>query len=302
VLVATLSEPPERALQEGRLCAALAWYLVPHSLRLPALRERAEDLRGLVLAQLLASGVRRGEQPLGIEPAALAQLVAHDWPGNDAELALVVQRAARAAAAERVSLSDLLAAGFVAGAGRAAVGQTLPPAAEPARESERAPALARRGAAQRGVGRRSARRSEPAAASDVTSQAALESRPAAAAAEPGGSERPVPKRSERVRKARSRTAAASAPSAVTSDASADEVRASSEVAAAEAPTVDASSSEAALSMPAPGLAANEGTELAAEASALLTTPPESAAVLRDLEPLAAAEGGARPAARRRRRR
>jgi hypothetical protein len=287
VLVATLSEPPERALQEGRLCAALAWYLVPHSLRVPALRERAEDLRGLVLAQLLASGVRRGEQPLGIEPAALAQLVAHDWPGNDAELALVVQRAARVATAERVSLADLVAAGFVARPALAAQGQALPPASEPL-ESEPAPALARRTVGQRGVGRRSARRSE--AAEPAAAEHSLESTPAAAAPEQRGSERPVPKRSERVRKARPRPAATTARSAPSGEPSA----------AGLAGVSDAPAAAAELSEPGLSLAANETAEVSADPSTSLTSPPESAALLRDPEPLATAE--VRPAARRRRRR
>ncbi|MEY2934488.1 MAG: hypothetical protein RL033_5237, partial [Pseudomonadota bacterium] len=164
VLVATLSEPPEQALQQGRLVAQLAWYLVPFSLRVPALRERAEDLRGLVLAQLLASGVRRKGQPLGVEPQALAALTAHDWPGNDAELALVVQRAARAASSERVSLADLEVAAFQP-APVALAAQVVPPAASellaaPARGSGSSPPLARGAAARSSMsrGRRGAAR------------------------------------------------------------------------------------------------------------------------------------------------
>jgi hypothetical protein len=282
VLLATLSEAPERALQEGRLCAALAWYLVPHCLRLPALRERAEDLRGLVLAQLLASGVRRGEQPLGIEPSALSQLVAHDWPGNEAELALVVQRAARVATAERVSLSDLVAAGFPARSEPAAGEPSLPPAAEPALESERAPALGRRTA--RTASRRAAPRSEPAAERRSSERAPAARRAATPAVGQEGSERPVPKRSERVRKARSRSAP------VSSEASAETPL--GEAPAGAAPTIDPGPSE-----PAPNLPAKETAEHPVHGSTS-TSPPESS--LRQLEPLL--EDEARPAARRRRRR
>jgi DNA-binding NtrC family response regulator len=178
VVVATLNEAPERALQQGRLLPSLGWFLVPHSLRLPPLRERAEDLRGLVLSQLLASGARHQGAPLGIEPQALALLVSHPWPGNDAELALVVQRAARVATAERVSVADLAAAGFA--------GMPAPAQPEPLGVAEPLPLLPRR-------------------ASSV--------RPAV---DERFSERPVPKRSERVRKPRK--AAAARPEAAAADA------------------------------------------------------------------------------------
>jgi hypothetical protein len=296
VLVATLSEPPERALEQGRLSAALAWFLVPHSLRLPALRERAEDLRGLVLAQLLASGVRREGEPLGIEPQALAQLVAHGWPGNDAELSLVVQRAARVATAERVSASDLAAAGFASSVGvvAAAEAQHLPPAAEPAARSERAPsrrASARAAAAQGSTERRATERrlaservvadapmSEPSRADgslpDSSSSDRASSEPAPLSellAVSVATERPVPKRSERVRKARPKSASTLAR------------------AQARAGAGDGASDEQAT---------GEGTS-GADASASGTNPPESAQLLRDAD---GAMAEARPAVRRRRRR
>jgi DNA-binding NtrC family response regulator len=112
VLVATLSPLAERVLEQ-QLVPALVPILRAHLLRLPTLRERGEDLRGLVLDRLLRSGVRRQGQPLGIEPQALALLLSYAWPGNDAELRGLVERAALLATRERVSLADLLAAGFV---------------------------------------------------------------------------------------------------------------------------------------------------------------------------------------------
>jgi hypothetical protein len=289
VLVATSSEAPERALEQGRLCAALAWFLVPHSLRLPALRERAEDLRGLVLAQLLASGVRREGQPLGIEPQALAQLVAYGWPGNDAELSLVVQRAARVATGERVSISDLAAAGFAGSSGSLAAAQALPPAAQLAAPSDRAPALSRRNVARSGAaagpaGRRGRARR---AAESVVAQVAAEpsvSEPSTpepapvseilAASEVAQTtmERPVAKRSERVRKARAESPATSGRAAVRAEGSGEQ-------------------------------AGSEGTNGAPyEASATGTTPPQSAEQLRESDGLGLAEATALPAARRRRRR
>jgi transcriptional regulator of acetoin/glycerol metabolism len=87
---------------------------LPNVVRLPAVVDRADDLRGLILDRLCRSGVRFAGETIGIEPQAMGRLVDHVWPGNDGELASVVERAARVAKGERVTVADLEAAGFVA--------------------------------------------------------------------------------------------------------------------------------------------------------------------------------------------
>jgi DNA-binding NtrC family response regulator len=121
-LVATLPEPPERLLEERLLSRALAQFLLPNVLRLPRLVERPEDLRALIMDRLCRSGVRFGGAPLGIEPQALSRLVDYTWPGNEAELRSVVERAAHAATGERVSVADLRTIGF-----EVALSETQPP-------------------------------------------------------------------------------------------------------------------------------------------------------------------------------
>jgi hypothetical protein len=111
-LLATLPRSPEQLLEERHLSRALAQFLLPHVLGLPPLAERAEDLRALIMDRLCRSGVRFGSAPLGIEPQALGILVDYSWPGNEAELRSVVDRAAHAAKGERVSLADLASVGF----------------------------------------------------------------------------------------------------------------------------------------------------------------------------------------------
>jgi hypothetical protein len=111
-LVATLPEPPEQLLEDRLLSRALAQFLLPNVLCLPRLVERPEDLRALIMDRLCRSGVRFGGSPLGIEPQALSRLVDYAWPGNEAELRSVVERAAHAATGERVSVADLRAIGF----------------------------------------------------------------------------------------------------------------------------------------------------------------------------------------------
>jgi DNA-binding NtrC family response regulator len=112
VLFATLPAGPQALLEARALSLTLAQYLLPQRLALPALCERPEDLRGLILDRLLRAGGRAFAQPLGIEPSALAQLVEYAWPGNDAELHGVIDRAARRAKGERVMLQDLMSSGL----------------------------------------------------------------------------------------------------------------------------------------------------------------------------------------------
>lgn len=113
-LIASVPTAPAELLEARALSRALSRFVLPNTLEVPALVERPEDLRGLVLDRLCKSGVRFDGQTLGIEPRALSLLVDHDWPGNMAELSLVIERAARVATGERVRVGDLEATGFVA--------------------------------------------------------------------------------------------------------------------------------------------------------------------------------------------
>jgi DNA-binding NtrC family response regulator len=112
-LVASLPRASGELLEQRHLSRALARFLIPNAAALPALVDRPEDLRGLVLDALCKSGVRFDGQTIGIEPRALSALVDHTWPGNARELLSVVERVAHTASGERVRLSDLEAAGFV---------------------------------------------------------------------------------------------------------------------------------------------------------------------------------------------
>jgi len=62
-------------------------------IRLPALRERPEDIPALI--QHFLNGVQaEGLRPKTLEPAAMALLKAHPWPGNVRELENLVRRLA----------------------------------------------------------------------------------------------------------------------------------------------------------------------------------------------------------------
>jgi transcriptional regulator with GAF, ATPase, and Fis domain len=111
-LVATSTRPAAELLEARQLSRSLARHLLDGSVGLPALDERPEDLRGLILDALCRSGVRFDGRTIGIEPRALSLLVDHAWPGNIRELYHVVQCAAHAASGDRVRVVDLEAVGL----------------------------------------------------------------------------------------------------------------------------------------------------------------------------------------------
>ncbi len=97
-----------RELQvSGRLHDALARAVTGRELALPRLAERPEDLRALVLEGLSRFGVATTGDPLGIEPAAMAALAEHEFPGNEQELFGLLARTAVMARGSRITLAEL---------------------------------------------------------------------------------------------------------------------------------------------------------------------------------------------------
>jgi DNA-binding NtrC family response regulator len=76
---------------DGRFREDLYYRLCTFPIRLPPLRERAEDIP--LLAAALLARVAPG-RPLAIAPAALQRLARHRFPGNVRELRNVLERAA----------------------------------------------------------------------------------------------------------------------------------------------------------------------------------------------------------------
>lgn len=113
-LVVALPGTVDSLAASGKLSEALADRLGDRSVALPALASRGEDLSLLVLDTLTRIGKRLRQAPLGIEPRALAALVDHEFPGNDAELEAILFRAALATPPEARALTvrELEAAGF----------------------------------------------------------------------------------------------------------------------------------------------------------------------------------------------
>jgi transcriptional regulator with AAA-type ATPase domain len=113
-LIFGLPSPVDTLLAAGRLHEGLARQLSERQLALPKLADRSEDLRALVLEGLSRFGVGTSGEPLGIEPAALAALTEHEFPGNELELFGLIARTAASARGARLTLADLFGSGLSA--------------------------------------------------------------------------------------------------------------------------------------------------------------------------------------------
>ncbi|HTO77462.1 MAG TPA: sigma-54 dependent transcriptional regulator [Thermoanaerobaculia bacterium] len=92
-LLSATNRDPEVAMREGKLREDLYYRLNVFPLRLPALKERREDIP--ILAEHFLREIDQQEKS-GVkhfEPAAIQLLQARDWPGNVRELRNMVHRA-----------------------------------------------------------------------------------------------------------------------------------------------------------------------------------------------------------------
>lgn len=111
-LVVVSHESLATLAETQRLAPALWRWLEQRLVVVPPLLDRAEDLRPLCIDVLAREGMRQRGKPIGVEPRALALLIEHRWPGNEAELYSLLKRAVSASSGERVTAADLANVGF----------------------------------------------------------------------------------------------------------------------------------------------------------------------------------------------
>jgi two-component system response regulator PilR (NtrC family) len=92
-VVAATHRDLELLVAENRFRADLRWRLEVLVLRVPPLRERADDLPVLSMRLIERVAAKCGVAPARLEAEALQRLSAHDWPGNVRELESVLARA-----------------------------------------------------------------------------------------------------------------------------------------------------------------------------------------------------------------
>jgi len=110
LITRTSGAGPSAGARDGvSLDAALASFLeepLADPVAWPRLRERGEDLRSLVLAELARQGMSVRGAPLGIEDGAYERLADYPYPGEDVELRSILARLALVADGEVVRQAD----------------------------------------------------------------------------------------------------------------------------------------------------------------------------------------------------
>ena len=93
-VVAATNRDLQRAIAQGQFREDLYYRLNVFAIRLPALRDRREDILPLSEAFLTELGRGLGRPPGGISREARQVLVQYHWPGNVRELRNILERAA----------------------------------------------------------------------------------------------------------------------------------------------------------------------------------------------------------------
>jgi len=105
-IVAATHRDLRHEIDAGRFREDLYYRLAQIQLRLPALRDRAEDVP-LLVAKLLASFASEQQRELFIDKSAIDYLSEQSWPGNVRELRNVLLRAAALATGDVISRADV---------------------------------------------------------------------------------------------------------------------------------------------------------------------------------------------------
>ena len=100
----------------GRFREDLLFRINTIEIKLPALRDRREDIPALATHFLKLHALRYRKRVTSFESAALQALIAYTWPGNVRELSHAVERAALLAEGDKVRVGDLALRASEAGA------------------------------------------------------------------------------------------------------------------------------------------------------------------------------------------
>jgi two-component system response regulator HydG len=106
-VVAATNRDLANAVAAGTFRQDLYYRLKVVELRVPALRERRDDLLPLARVLLADSALRMKRKMTGLTPRAADQLLRYEWPGNVRELENAMERAVALARTSRIDLEDL---------------------------------------------------------------------------------------------------------------------------------------------------------------------------------------------------
>ncbi len=94
-------------VESGSFRRDLYFRLSPACIRLPALRERPEDIPVLIEDAIAEACALQGVSPRTTSPQALQHLLDYEWPGNIRELKNVIAAAVLASTSESITEADL---------------------------------------------------------------------------------------------------------------------------------------------------------------------------------------------------
>jgi DNA-binding NtrC family response regulator len=106
-IIAATNQDLERAANESRFRSDLYYRLNVIRMRLPPLRDRAEDIPLLVNHYLRRLNREMGRSIRGLSPRAMETLCAYDWPGNVRELRNAVEALLVNLAPETTGIVDI---------------------------------------------------------------------------------------------------------------------------------------------------------------------------------------------------
>ena len=106
-LIAATNKNLEEMVRSGKFREDLYYRLNVVPIRMPALRERKDDIPLLVDAFLKEFAERNSKTVNGIEPGALEAMMAYRWPGNVRELRAAIEGAVVLGRQDRITFRDL---------------------------------------------------------------------------------------------------------------------------------------------------------------------------------------------------
>jgi two-component system response regulator HydG len=106
-LIAATNSDLEEAMRRGEFRSDLFYRLNVIPVRLPALREHAEDLPALAQHFLGRCAERLGREVAGFSDEAMEAILRHSWPGNVRELENTVERMVVLCREDRIGRNDL---------------------------------------------------------------------------------------------------------------------------------------------------------------------------------------------------
>jgi transcriptional regulator with GAF, ATPase, and Fis domain len=106
-IIAATHQNLEALIRQGRFREDLFYRLNVFPIRVPALRERAEDIPELAMFFVQQSTERSKKTPLQIDDDVISFLKGFPWPGNIRQLENVIERAVVIAETDTLTVSDM---------------------------------------------------------------------------------------------------------------------------------------------------------------------------------------------------